>query len=53
MAGYNTTRKFAFNNRFRDQKNSVTIEIDLETDILNVNLKKKRLLYRSLHNYRD
>ncbi|WJX89076.1 hypothetical protein P8452_71098 [Trifolium repens] len=33
----NTTRKLAFSNRFRDRKISVTIETDLETDILNVN----------------
>ena len=48
-----TTRKHAFGNRFRDRKISVTIETDLETDILNVNLKKIQSLYRLLHNYRD
>ena len=50
---YNTTRKHAFGNRFRDRKILVTIETDLETDILNVNLKKNQSLYRLLHNYRD
>jgi hypothetical protein len=48
-----TTRKHVFGNRFRDRKISVTIETDLETDILNVNLKKIQSLYRLLHNYRD
>ena len=47
------TRKYVFSNRFRDRKISVTIETDLETNILNVNLKKIQSLYQLLHNYRD
>jgi hypothetical protein len=46
-----TTRKHTFDNRFRDRKILVTLATDLETDILNVNLKKIQSLYQLLHNF--
>jgi hypothetical protein len=44
-----TARKLAFSNQFRDRKIPITIETNLETDILKVNFKKKLVVELVAH----